>query len=142
MLHVSYLFLVNFSYGRPPSQNFCHTVQCPDPNLCVPKSKPPSMHSLHTCLEDLVEPLTKIRSGEWHVASYARVTSVSRHAHCVAISVKASCNRFTAEYKVQATLDIQRLWEPMAESIGPIVQYATDGDKRRGAVYRSLTHPC
>ena len=104
---------------------------------CAPHAIP------YTCLEDLVEPLTKIQKGEWHVASYARVTSVTRHArtsyNCVAISVKASCNRFIAEDEVQTTLEIEKLWQPVADIIGPIVQYATDGDKRRGAAYRSLT---
>ena len=67
----------------------------------------------YTCLEDLVHPLTKIQKGEWHVASCARVMSVTRHArtsyNCVAISMKASCNRFIVEDEVQATLGIQKL---------------------------------
>ena len=58
----------------------------------------------------------------------------------MAISVKASCNRFIGEDEVRTTLDIEKLWQPVADSIGPIVQDATDGDKRRGAAYRSLTN--
>ena len=54
-----------------------------------------------TCLEDLEEMAKKLTANEWHIATYARVAALSRHAEtnygCVAISATASCNRFKTE---------------------------------------------
>ena len=81
--------------------------------------------------------------GECRVGNYARVTSVTHHARtsysCVAISAKASCHCFIAEAEVQTAMQIQNLWERVADSIIPIVQYGTHGNKRRDAAYCAFT---
>ena len=54
-----------------------------------------------TELSNVDKVLAKLEAKEWHVATYAQVTALSRHSTtgygCVALQAVASCNRFTAK---------------------------------------------
>ena len=60
-----------------------------------------------TDMSDVDKVLAKLEAKEWHVATYAQVTALSRHSTtdygCVAMQAVASCNRFTAEQEVERT---------------------------------------
>ena len=96
-----------------------------------------------TPLSDLAIPLAKLESGEWHIASYAKVTAVARHSRTnympVVVSCTASCDRFTGDDEVESILEFEEKWDQVAATIGPCVQYASDGDKRRAAAFRNLS---
>ena len=96
-----------------------------------------------TSLSDLAIPLAKLESGEWHIASYAKVTAIARHSRTnympVVVSCKASCNMSRSEDEVESILEFEKKWDQVAATIGPCVQYATDGDKRRAAAFRNLS---
>ena len=107
-------------------ENVCH---------CAPHPIP------FTSLSDLAIPLAKLESGEWHIANCAKVTAVARHSQTnympVVVSCTASCNRFTGDDEVESILEFEKKWGQVAATIGPCVQYASDGDKRRAAAFLS-----
>ena len=96
-----------------------------------------------TSLSDLEITLAKLESGEWHIASYAKVTAVARHSRInympVVVSCTASCNRFTGDDEVESILEFEKKWDQVAATIGPCVQYASDGNKQCAATFRNLS---
>jgi hypothetical protein len=93
---------------------------------------------------DLVPLLDGLAAGDFHVASYAQVTALSRHSQfnheAVAICATPSCNRFTAAEERQHFDQCVRLWTvPRQEQFGPITHLTSDADSRRD---KAMTGRC